>query len=213
MRTQRRGMKVLFNFLIVSAMALPVWGGDVLTDVLREKGVISKEDWVRIDAARAYNPTAAEKKNIDGLVNLSWTKKGFWLSTDDEKWGMSLQWRFQGRLTYPERGDADTLSDFTDNPESTFELRRVRMKIGGHGYQPWIKYYFEVDLQSTTNAGRSPGSARVIDWRIDLAKFHGPRSGLGSGRSIITVSGWIPLASRRSSNVPLSTVSLPLIVR
>jgi len=60
---------------------------------------------------------------------------------------------------------------FNDNPESTFELRRVRMKIGGHGYQPWVKYYFEVDLQSTSNSSGSPGDTRVLDWRIYLDRF------------------------------------------
>ncbi|MEJ2232108.1 MAG: porin, partial [Nitrospirales bacterium] len=69
--------------------------------------------------------------------------------------------------------DPDSFSDFQDDgeKESSFELRRVRMKIGGHGYQPWIKYYFELDLQSTSNAGGSPGDTRLIDWRIDLSKF------------------------------------------
>ena len=47
------------------------------------------------------------------------------------------------------------------------------MKIGGHGYQPWLKYYFEVDLQPTrdTDDSSSSASARVIDWRIDVAKW------------------------------------------
>ncbi|MCA9422116.1 MAG: hypothetical protein KC592_13925, partial [Nitrospira sp.] len=49
--------------------------------------------------------------------------------------------------------------------------RRVRMKIGGHGYQPWIKYYFELDLQPTSNSGGSPGDTRLIDWRIMLERF------------------------------------------
>ena len=46
------------------------------------------------------------------------------------------------------------------------------MKIGGHGYRPWLKYYFEVDLQPTRSldSDSERASARVIDWRIDVAK-------------------------------------------
>jgi len=168
------GALALFSFLVSSALSLPAFGGDVLTEVLREKGVISKEDWIRIEANREKQAAVYEekKKSVDTPAIPFWSKKGFGLETEDGNWKTSLQWRFQGRFTYPERADAEALTDFTNNPEATFELRRVRMKIGGHGYKPWIKYYFEVDLQSTSDSGSSAGSTRVIDWRIDLAKYN-----------------------------------------
>ena len=175
MIAQYRGivLTALSCFLVSSAIPLPALGGDVLTEVLREKGVISKEDWIRIKADREKKAAGhgEKKKNKDVPAIPFWSKKGFGFETEDGNWQTRLQWRFQGRFTYPERGDPDTLGDFTDNPESTFELRRVRMKIGGHGYKPWIKYYFEMDLQSTADSGGSAGATRVIDWRIDLAKF------------------------------------------
>jgi phosphate-selective porin len=47
------------------------------------------------------------------------------------------------------------------------------MKIGGHGYQPWLRYYFEVDLQPSRDVDDSSAAAssRVIDWRVDIAKW------------------------------------------
>ena len=47
------------------------------------------------------------------------------------------------------------------------------MKIGGHGFQPWLRYYFEVDLQPSRDYddSSSSSSARVIDWRLDIAKW------------------------------------------
>lgn len=162
------GLLMLFLF-----SSLPAFGGDVLTEVLREKGVISKEDLKRIEADRKKQGEGYEgkKKSKDTPAIPFWSKKGFGFETEDGSWRTALQWRFQGRFTYPDRSDEDTAGDFGDQAESTFELRRVRMKIGGHGHKPWIKYYFEVDLQSTANSGGSPGSTRVIDWRIDLAKY------------------------------------------
>ena len=102
-----------------------------------------------------------------------WGKKGFTLETRDGLWKTAIQWRFQGRYTYSQRTDADSFSDFNNDKESTFELRRVRMKVGGHGYKPWIKYYFEMDWQPTRNSGDedSKSGTRLLDWRIDLSKF------------------------------------------
>jgi phosphate-selective porin len=47
------------------------------------------------------------------------------------------------------------------------------MKIGGNGFQPWLQYYFEVDLQPSRDVDDSSSSAssRVIDWRVDIAKW------------------------------------------
>ncbi len=149
-----------------------VWASDILTDVLREKEVITKEDWVRIEAEREKREQElSDRMDQEFPVAIGYGRKGFELKSRDGKFATQLQWRFQGRYTYPDRSDEETFTDFNDNPESTFELRRVRMKIGGHGYQPWIKYYFEVDLQSTSNSGASPGETRLIDWRIMLERY------------------------------------------
>jgi len=106
-------------------------------------------------------------------VKASYGSKGFRLETRDGNWQTNLQWRFQGRLTHPTRGDPRQVDDFKAKEQTTFELRRVRMKIGGHGYKPWLKYYFEVDLQPTrdTDDDNVSTRARVIDWRIDLSKW------------------------------------------
>lgn len=106
-------------------------------------------------------------------VSAEHTDKGFRFETRDGKWQTNLQWRAQMRYTYPYRGDPRQVSSFQGDEESTFEARRLRMKIGGHGYEPWLKYYFEVDLQPTRDPDESgvSSSARVIDWRIDVAKW------------------------------------------
>lgn len=106
-------------------------------------------------------------------VKASYDSKGFRLATRDGNWQTNLQWRAQLRYTNPSSGDPRQLSAFDDPSESTLEARRLRMKIGGHGFQPWLKYYFEVDLQPTRDVDDSSASAsaRVIDWRIDVAKW------------------------------------------
>ncbi len=106
-------------------------------------------------------------------VKASYGKKGFRLESRDGNWQTNLQWRAQLRFTNPSTGDPRQVSNFKDDRQSTIEARRLRMKIGGHGYQPWLGYYFEVDLQPTRSIGDSSSnaSARVIDWRITVAKW------------------------------------------
>ena len=74
------GVMALFSFLTSSAISLPALGGDVLTEVLREKGVINKEDWIRIEANREKKTAAQSTKSKKGKDKPSitiWTKKGF----------------------------------------------------------------------------------------------------------------------------------------
>jgi phosphate-selective porin len=106
-------------------------------------------------------------------VKASYESSGFRFYTRDGNWRTELQWRAQMRYTDPYRSDPRQLSAFNGDDQSNFEARRLRMKIGGYGFQPWIRYYFEVDLQPSRDVddSSSDASARVIDWRIDLAKW------------------------------------------
>lgn len=106
-------------------------------------------------------------------VKASYGDKGFRLETRDGLYQTNLQWRAQLRYFYAPAEEPRQISAFESDDESTFEARRLRMKIGGHGYRPWIKYYFEVDLEASRDTGddSEASGARVLDWRIDLAKY------------------------------------------
>ena len=138
-------------------------------------GLLQAQAEVRPVATKPTDAQIAEavERYLDkeGAVRASYGKKGFRLESRDGNYQTNLQWRAQLRATSPLRSDPRQLGDF-DKDELTAEGRRLRMKIGGHGYKPWLKYYFEVDLQPTRSSGKSSSnaSARVIDWRIDVAK-------------------------------------------
>ncbi len=212
MHAQRHwiGTMALFSFVISSAISLPAFGGDVLTEVLREKGVISKEDWIRIEADRektaaATQGTKTKKKSKDKPAIPIWTKKGFGFKTEDGNWATRIQWRSQLRFTTPERDDPDTSSDFTDKAEHTFELRRVRIKVGGHGFKPWVTYYMEIDWQGSSNSGTAAGNTRVLDWRITLEKYKALQIRLGQwkinyNRERVDSSGKQTMVERSISN-------------
>ena len=109
-------------------------------------------------------------KNPATEKRFHYTNKGLVLKSDDGRFSTTLGWRLQSRYSFGTRLDPILSSEFDGQERSSFEIRRARMKIGGHGYQPWIKYYFEVDWQSNRNVTDNGdiGGARLIDWRITL---------------------------------------------
>ena len=171
-----------------------------LLDVLLENGSITQEQYDTLStdgdvqaAERAGDavdelPPVSAGHGEDGLteridqavsdmldeklaVKASYGKKGFRLESRDGNFQTNLQWRAQFRVTWPTSGDPRNVDGFGDQEELTFQARRLRMKIGGHGYKPWLKYYFEVDLQPTRTTQGGSSDARVIDWRIDIGKY------------------------------------------
>ena len=200
MKIQRWIVGIVALFVMLAPMTFPAaaMDGDLLLEILLEKGIITKDELTQIkaeekkrEAAKAAAQArkkpqvavgvekkkqavakASEPSKKKSGVKVGFGKKGFTLATTDGLFKTKIQWRFQGRYTFPERSDPRNAGAFSDKEESTFELRRVRMKVGGHGYKPWIKYYFEVDWQPTNTAYSCCGDrTRLIDWRIMLEKY------------------------------------------
>ena len=136
-----------------------------LEDVLYEKGQLTKEEWIKAKADKEKATEEQDKKLDEKFpVTVSYGKKGLEFKTRDGKWLMNLRARFQFRYSYGQDGNslsAPSPTVFDDKAVSSFRVRRARLKIGGHGYQPWLKYYFEYDFPSTT----------LLDWRVDVAKY------------------------------------------
>lgn len=118
----------------------------------------------------AMNKEVIAQSN-DDYLKVKYSYPGFQMTTADGLFSTKLVWRAQLRYTHPNRSDPRSVGNFTTREDvSNFEARRLRMKIGGHGYKKWIKYYFEVDLQPSRDFDDSAASssARVIDYRIDV---------------------------------------------
>ena len=97
------------------AAAPPPATADELTEILREKGTITKEDYIRVKAAEEKKAEEMKKRREEeSPVKIGWGKKGFTLSTRDGKWKTALQWRLQFRYTYPDDGDEDSLEAHGD---------------------------------------------------------------------------------------------------
>jgi len=169
-----------------------------LLDVLLENGVITAEQHSALleketlsseniigqagtpaDSADTANEEAisaevARQIEVASPVQASYGGAGFRFGTRDGNFQTNLQWRAQFRYSSPVNSDPRSLSAFSSTDKSNFEARRLRMKIGGHGFQPWLQYKIEIDLQPSREVtdSSSSASARVIDWRVDLAKWN-----------------------------------------
>ena len=169
-----------------------------LLNVLLGNGVITREQHAALTeqlthehepppSTTAVNPNAITIEDLDETIKLadadrveaatstrtSRSTRGYGFETADGNWRTELQWRGQVRYTSPFSGNPRQISSFNSNDQSTFEARRLRMKIGGHGFQPWLKYFFELDLQPspTRENSSSNSNAPVLEWRIDVAKW------------------------------------------
>ena len=79
---------------------------------------------------------------------LSYGGKGFIFSDPSGNYLMNLEFRGQFRLSYPTDTDPISLSDYQDE-QVKLGVRRARLKVGGHSFKPWFKYYLEYELFSS----------------------------------------------------------------
>jgi phosphate-selective porin OprO and OprP len=144
---------------------------------------LSKDERIKAleEKVKLLMPTVIDKDSYDthgvknqNIKNSYYHKKGFHFESQDGRFSTNLQFRAQMRFSKPFTSDPRTSGSFSPTELNNFELRRVRLKIGGHGYK-YVKYYFEVDLQPSrsVSTAASSSTARVIDWRIDVQPYEG----------------------------------------
>lgn len=89
------------------------------------------------------------------------SSKGFEFMTSDGKFLLQFASRLQFRFASPGDQNPLTFDDFEDENTRLFKINRARLKIGGHAYQPWLKYYFEYEL----------AQGNLLDFRVMIEKW------------------------------------------
>ena len=99
-----------------------------------------------------YSCLAENLLDKDSLINkkikpqVSYGNKG-WQFEYNKKYMMQMQWRIQSRYLHQSQAAKFTVAE-EDNNDKSFSLQRVRLKVGGYAFQPYIDYYFEYDFPS-----------------------------------------------------------------
>ncbi len=97
-----------------------------LEDVLKEKGVITEEDY----------KTVTKSRPLDYKLG-----KGFTFTSPDEKFQLSMGARLQARYTFTDLDNNATTSD-----SSKWEVRRMKMWMNGYAYTKDLTYLLQVDF-------------------------------------------------------------------
>lgn len=159
-------MRSLVLFCCIFLAATISYADSNLEELLLKKGIITKEelDALKKEDAKEKSHTVTTSTGIH--VDYK-RKKGLVVGTDDGNWEAIFNLRSQMRFSAPFDSDPRQLDDFLDDPDQySFNLRRVRIKMKGHAYRPWIGYNFELDLQPT-----NAKDTRLINWFLDLKKW------------------------------------------
>lgn len=130
---------------------------------------------------------------------LSHGDKGFELSTGDGNYLLQIQFRGQFRLAYPTDSDPIELSDFHEE-QLYLRVNRARMKIGGHAFNPSLKYYLEYDFFG----------ANLLDFRLMLDKLPYIKLMVGQWKARYTRERVI--SSGRQQTVERSIINRPFTI-
>lgn len=94
-------------------------------------------------------------------IEIEYTNKGFQFKTADNRHLLHIESRLQFRFATP--GDQNPLNydDIYATDNTVFKINRARLKIGGHAFHPYLKYYFEYEL----------AQGNLLDFRLMFTKW------------------------------------------
>ena len=149
----------------------------LMLDRSLKSGLITQEDYDRV---------AKESETRSYLLQPSfkgWYDRGFNLSMNDNAFFLKIRARFQARFTQRYRNEAwrnpgeaknfpELLGVFGDyranrsEPDgSSFNLRRARIYLMGHLFNPDFKYYIQLRGETAENS-QSPGFIQLFDFNF-----------------------------------------------
>jgi len=133
-------MKMIVRVVVVIATMLssiPVTA-KTLEDVLKEKGVITEEDYKEVTKSKPITYKLGE---------------GFTLTSQDEKFSTTITSLLQLRYTLMDLDDANNSAIKQAQDSSKFELRRIKLCFNGYAYTKDLAYRLVINF---ANSGNSP---------------------------------------------------------
>jgi phosphate-selective porin OprO and OprP len=164
--------------LIAFALAGQNASAKTLEDVLKEKGVITEEDYKEV----------AKYKPMDYKLG-----KGFTFTSQDEKFQLTLGGRMQFRYTFFDYDkDNNTKSD-----ASQFDAKRVRLWTQGYAYSKNLTYKLEFDPRAYASDNKKGLIDAYMDYKIiDEAQVRVGQYKDFFGRQEVTSDGALEFVDR-----------------
>lgn len=115
-----------------------------------------------LSSISGFSQSAEESNNsVFQDWRFKYGEKGFEFRSGDNNYLLQIQSRLQFRFATPSDNDPYTFNNFSDNSNNVFKVNRSRLKVGGHAYKPWLKYYWEYEL----------GQSNLLDYRIMIERW------------------------------------------
>jgi len=146
-----------------------------LEDVLKDKGVITEEDYKEV----------AKSKPLDYRLG-----EGFTFTSPDEKFRLSLGSCLQVRYTYLDMDTTTNTPTKAAQDTSKFELRRIKLYFNDYAYTLDLTYKLQMNFANITGGTTSNGGLLEETWMnyriVDPARFRFGQDKLQYGRQFIT---------------------------
>lgn len=95
------------------------------------------------------DPAFSQTDSVEIQPRIYYGDKGWHLESANGNYATDFQLRLQLRYSYPFEQDPATLEDFNKEKQHILQIRRARVKIGGHAFTPKLKYYMEYELAAS----------------------------------------------------------------
>ena len=168
--------KVLFAVFVVTALSVQTAGAKTLEDVLKEKGVITEEEYKEV----------TKSKPLDYKLG-----KGFTFTSPDEMFQLSLGGRLQARYTFTDL-DASTA---TTTDSSKWEVRRMKFWMNGYAYTKDLTYLLQIDV--TQGSSSKLLEHAYLNYRLlDEVQILAGQTKIPFGRQWLNSSGALQFVDR-----------------
>ena len=127
-------MKCVVLVCLLIALALQTAQARSLEDVLKEKGVITEEDYREVTKSRPLDYKLGE---------------GFTFTSPDEKFKGSVGSQLQLRYTFFDR---DNEANPLVQDQSEFRLRRIKLYFNGYAFTPELTYKLQMNFAEQVNS-------------------------------------------------------------
>ena len=155
-------------------------GAKSLEDVLKEKGVITETDYKEVTKSK---PVAYK------------LGKGFTLTSEDEKFQLSLGGRLQARYTFT---DLD-VNSATSPDSSKWEVRRMKFWMNGYAYTKDLTYLLQVDF--TQGSSSKLLEHAYFNYRfLDEVQLLAGQTKVPFGRQWLNSSGGLQFVDRAAAS-------------
>ena len=156
-----------------------------LEEVLKEKGVISEEDYEKVTSSQ---PAVSNSHPFDYVLG-----NGFTFTSADKKYQGAIGGFMQLRYTYTDLDNANNNKTKITQDMSQFQLERVKLYFNGYSLTPDLTYKLQLNITSA-NTPNVLSTGKVIeeayiDYRIiDAAQIRFGQDKVPLARQFITSS-------------------------